>query len=77
MAASYVNFYLANGAVILPGYGVPEDELAVRLFQVCSAIRNVLGCRVLYLGHVSDNLLYTAPLVKLPREKNDLFSQVL
>lgn len=34
LAASYVNFYLANGAVILPGYGVPEDEAAVRLFKV-------------------------------------------
>lgn len=34
LAASYVNFYLANGAVILPGYGVAEDEAAVRLFEV-------------------------------------------
>ena len=34
LAASYVNFYLANGAVIIPGYGVPEDEAAVRLFKV-------------------------------------------
>ncbi len=25
---SYINFYLANGAVILPGYGVPGDERA-------------------------------------------------
>ena len=25
---SYINFYLANGAVILPGYGVPGDQRA-------------------------------------------------
>lgn len=34
LAASYVNFYLANGAVILPGYDVPEDETAMRLLKV-------------------------------------------
>lgn len=33
LAASYVNFYLVNGAVILPGYGVPQDEAALRLFE--------------------------------------------
>lgn len=34
LAASYVNFYFANGVVILPGFGVPEDEAALRLFEV-------------------------------------------
>lgn len=28
LAASYVNFYIANGAVILPGFGDPADEAA-------------------------------------------------
>eukprot|EP00903_Cladosiphon_okamuranus_P012776 g11942.t1 len=42
LAASYVNFYLANGAVILPGYGVPEDEAAVRLFKTLFPGREVV-----------------------------------
>ncbi|CBJ27089.1 agmatine deiminase [Ectocarpus siliculosus] len=42
LAASYVNFYLANGAVILPGYGVPEDEAAVRLFKAIYPEREVI-----------------------------------
>lgn len=40
LVASYVNFYLANGAVILPGFGVPEDEVALRLFEVRTHTRN-------------------------------------
>lgn len=42
LAASYVNFYFANGAVILPGYDVPEDETAMRFFEV----RPALGCSI-------------------------------
>jgi len=30
---SYVNFYLANGAVIVPGYDVPEDAAAVSILE--------------------------------------------
>lgn len=40
LAASYVNFYLANGAVILPGFGVPEDEAALRMFEVRAHTRD-------------------------------------
>lgn len=40
LVASYVNFYLANGAVILPGFGVPEDESALRLFEVRAHTRD-------------------------------------
>ena len=28
MPASYVNFYVGNGAVAVPAYGVPNDERA-------------------------------------------------
>lgn len=34
LAASYVNFYIANGGVIVPGFGVPEaDEAAAAVLR--------------------------------------------
>lgn len=34
LAASYVNFYIANGAIILPQFGDPKwDEEAVRVIS--------------------------------------------
>ncbi|KAJ9514574.1 hypothetical protein QJQ45_016311 [Haematococcus lacustris] len=33
LAASYVNFFIANGAVVMPAFGVPEDEVAKAVLQ--------------------------------------------
>ncbi len=33
LAASYVNFYIANGAVVMPFFGDPADELARQLLS--------------------------------------------
>lgn len=33
LAASYANFYIANGAVLLPVFNDPNDELAVKTLQ--------------------------------------------
>lgn len=35
LAASYVNFYLCNGKVLLPQFGDPMDERAVRILSDC------------------------------------------
>eukprot|EP01007_Sphenomonas_quadrangularis_P001548 NODE_2537_length_586_cov_64.592179_g2165_i0.p1 GENE.NODE_2537_length_586_cov_64.592179_g2165_i0~~NODE_2537_length_586_cov_64.592179_g2165_i0.p1 ORF type:complete len:134 (+),score=39.07 NODE_2537_length_586_cov_64.592179_g2165_i0:32-403(+) len=32
-AASYVNFYIANGGVIVPHFGVPQDEIAADILR--------------------------------------------
>ncbi len=43
LAASYCNFYVANRAVLVPTYGVPEDEEAVRTLGECFPERRVIG----------------------------------
>ena len=39
LAASYVNFYMANGGIVLPAFGdAVHDAAAVRTLQVCSLL---------------------------------------
>ena len=33
LAASYVNFYIANGSIVMPGFGDPADEKAKEILQ--------------------------------------------
>jgi agmatine deiminase len=33
LAGSYINFYIANGGVVMPGFGVPQDEPARAVIQ--------------------------------------------
>ena len=33
LAASYVNFYIANGSIVMPGFGDPADEKAREILQ--------------------------------------------
>jgi agmatine deiminase len=40
---TYANFYIANGAVIVPMYGDPNDELALEILKPLFANRNVIG----------------------------------
>lgn len=43
LPASYCNFYVANAAVIVPTYGVPEDEAALEEIAEAFAGRQVIG----------------------------------
>lgn len=43
LAASYVNFYIANRAVLLPAFGDPQDEPARQLLQACFPHREVIS----------------------------------
>lgn len=43
LAASYVNFYISNGAVICPQFGDDNDAQAVRILQSLFPDREVIG----------------------------------
>ncbi|HYC57190.1 MAG TPA: agmatine deiminase family protein [Candidatus Binatia bacterium] len=43
MPASYVNFYIGNAAVVVPVYGSPYDEEAVRKIGECFPGRRTVG----------------------------------
>lgn len=42
LAASYVNFYISNGNIVMPGFGVPEDEAAREILQGLFPEREVI-----------------------------------
>lgn len=42
LPASYANFYIANGIVLLPAYHPPSDEIARQALQSCFPTRKVI-----------------------------------
>jgi agmatine deiminase len=52
LPASYANFYVANGAVLVPVFGCPQDDAACATIRDCFRGRRVLpiDCRVLVAG---------------------------
>jgi agmatine deiminase len=52
LPASYANFYVANGAVLLPVFGCEADAAARSIMADCFAGRRVVGidCRTLVAG---------------------------
>jgi agmatine deiminase len=47
---SYVNFYIANGGIVMPSYGVPGDARARAVIQACFPDREVVQIDVRYLA---------------------------
>ncbi|HAN45917.1 MAG TPA: agmatine deiminase [Cyanobacteria bacterium UBA8156] len=43
LPASYLNFYIANGAVLVPTYGSDRDKAAVAAIQTCFPDRQAVG----------------------------------
>ncbi len=43
LPASYANFYITNGSVIVPTYRCPNDEKALRIIADCFSSREVIG----------------------------------
>jgi agmatine deiminase len=52
LPASYANFYVANGAVLVPTFGCPADEAACAILGGCFPGRRVVAvdCRALIAG---------------------------
>jgi agmatine deiminase len=52
LPASYANFYIANGAVLVPTFGCPADDTACGILRDCFPGRRVVpvDCRVLIAG---------------------------
>jgi len=52
LPASYANFYVANGAVLVPTFACPADEVACATLRECFPGRRVVpvDCRVLIAG---------------------------
>lgn len=55
LPATYANFLIINGAVLVPTYEVPEDAKALEVLQSCFPDREVIGinCRPLIEQHGS------------------------
>lgn len=49
LPASYANFYIGNGKVIVPIFGAPEDEQALATLQTVFPDRKVVGINAKYL----------------------------
>lgn len=55
LPATYANFLIINGAVLVPTYEVPQDEAALQVFKNLFPDREIIGipCRPLILQHGS------------------------
>lgn len=55
LPATYANFLIINGAVLVPTYGVPQDAEALDILRGCFPDRKVIGldCRPLIFQHGS------------------------
>jgi agmatine deiminase len=49
--ASYTNFYIANGAIIMPAYGIEADQLAAQTLAKAFPGREVVPVRINHLAH--------------------------
>jgi len=49
--ASYTNFYIANGAVIMPAYGIEADQTAAAVLAAAFPGREVVPVRINQLAH--------------------------
>jgi agmatine deiminase len=55
LPATYANFLIINGAVLMPVYGVAEDEQALAQIKICFPDRDIIpiNCRALIEQHGS------------------------
>jgi agmatine deiminase len=73
MPASYANFLLINGAVLMPTYRDPADALAARRLQACFPDRELTGidCLPLIAQHGSLHCLTMQIPAAIPLRRTD------
>lgn len=49
--ASYTNFYIANGAIIMPAYGIAADQVAAEVLAQAFPGREIVPVRINHLAH--------------------------
>jgi agmatine deiminase len=49
--ASYTNFYIANGAIIMPAYGIEADNVAANVLEKAFPGREVVPVQINHLAH--------------------------
>ncbi|WP_439864979.1 agmatine deiminase family protein [Pseudomonas antarctica] len=49
--ASYTNFYIANGAIIMPAYGIAADQVAAEVLAQAFPGREIVPVQINYLAH--------------------------
>ena len=49
--ASYTNFYIANGAIIMPAYGIEADHAAAEVLAQAFPGREIVPVRINHLAH--------------------------
>ncbi|NBF10852.1 agmatine deiminase family protein [Pseudomonas sp. Fl4BN1] len=49
--ASYTNFYIANGAIIMPAYGIAADQQAAEVLALAFPGREVVPVQINHLAH--------------------------
>lgn len=69
LPATYANFLIINGAVLVPTYRVPQDAAALEIFKTIFPGREIIGidCRPLILQHGSLHCVtmqYPAAIIK-------------
>ncbi len=76
LPASYANFYVANGVVLLPVFGCPADEQAAAVLAACFPGRRIapVDCRVLVAGLGALHCL-TQQVPAVPEKGSEPFSR--
>lgn len=49
--ASYTNFYIANGAIIMPAYGIAADQVAAQVLAQAFPGREIVPVQINHLAH--------------------------
>ena len=71
LAASYVNFYISNGSVLLPAFGDENDEVAVNILKNLFPEREIVPIKSRSILVGGGNIHCITGQVPLPKNRKD------